>query len=607
MLDDTIRISWKKDPAATGYNVYRQGKYYTTVFETEFHDVDIDVQDYSYKITAFEKNGGGTRYYTIADGLTVSVPPEPVRNTYFTSSITAGFVGEVLDDTVRISWEKDPDATGYNVYKQGKYYTTVFETEFHDVDLGVQDYSYKITAFQKIGGNTRYYTIATGLNVSISRLGETDSESPKADVETNADSTDQTTPDADTTPVDQSETTSPAQDHSNYFESVTTEGFGGEVLDNSIRITWKVDQEASGYNVYRQAEYYTTVFTNEFHDIEVFDQNYYYEIQAFEHQERESDTRYYYIATGLTVSARTLGKTDPDRPKTNESLLENYKLVFSDEFNGNSLDASKWNTSFLWGTDLIINGEEQYYVDILKDPEFGFNPFTFDGNNVTINTIETPPELAKKSLDQPYLSGIMTSYDAFKFTYGYAEVRARMTHGRGYWPAFWLLNAYYGGEDPEIDIMEFIGDNQDVVYHTFHYYDDSGKLRSSQSEPTPGIDYTSDFHNFSVEWKPGSIIYFVDGIEVHRITDPKVPQEQMYLIANTAVGGWWAGSPDESTPFPGEYVIDYIRVYQKSTLYNDMLYSDGMTSVPYADDIPTQALPNHRPAREHWSEGYGYH
>lgn len=149
-----------------------------------------------------------------------------------------------------------------------------------------------------------------------------------------------------------------------------------------------------------------------------------------------------------------------------------------------------------------------------------------------------------------------------------------------------------------------------MVYHTFHYHDENGKLRSTKSEPTPGIDYTADFHTFSVEWKPGSIIYFVDGIEAHRITDPKVPQEQMYLIANTAVGGWWAGSPDESTPFPGKFVIDYIRVYQNTGLYNDELYNDAMTdsltNIPYADDIPNQAFPNHRPTREQWPEGYPY-
>lgn len=621
VLGRNIRVAWMKDPNATGYNVYRQGKYYATVFNNEFHDSDITAKEHSYEVTAFVKNGQDTRYYSVAKGLTVSVPALSVSTPQQASSATAGFVGAVQGNGIQISWKKDPAATGYNVYRQGKYYTTVFDTHFHDTDVGAQDYTYQITAFEKSGSNTRYYSIAEDLTVSgASGTGSTQSPAPPqtGNASAGSGSSDAVTPVVDKTPVKSPELGAARPIGGAYFESLTTEGFTGEVLDDAIRIRWEKDPAASGYNVYRQAEYYTTVFTNEFNDEDVYDQDYYYEIQAFEHRENGLDTRYYYIATGLTVTASTLGKTDPDQPQPNDALLKDYSLVFADEFNGDTLDASKWNTSFLWGTDLIINGEEQYYVDILKEANFGFNPFTFDGNHLTINTIKTPPKLAAKSANQPYLSGIITSYDAFKFTYGYAEVRARMTHGRGYWPAFWLLNAYYGGDDPEIDIMEFVGDNQDVVYHTFHYHDENGKLRSTQSKPTPGIDYTADFHTFSVEWKPGLIIYFVDGIEAHRITDPNVPQEQMYLIANTAVGGWWAGSPDESTPFPGKYVIDYIRVYQKATLYNDELYSDEMTGgltddltndltdVPYADDIPGQAFPNHRPTREQWPAGYPY-
>ena len=384
-------------------------------------------------------------------------------------------------------------------------------------------------------------------------------------------------------------------------KSHTTPGFEGEVIDGAIRVTWTADPLARGYNVYRQAQYITTVMTNEYIDTDVFDRDYYYEIQAFDY-----DDVLYYIATGLTVSPQTLGKNDPNEPIADANRLDDYELVFAEEFQGTTLDSSKWNTAYLWGPNLVINSEEQYYVDILRDPDFGFNPFTFDGEYMTINSIKTPPELAHKSLNQPYLSGVITSYDAFKFTYGYAETRAKVTYGRGYWPAFWLLNAYYGGYDPEIDIMEFIGDDQDVVYHTYHYYDNDGKLRSTKSKPTPGIDFTAEFHTFAVEWKPGIVIYLVDGIEVHRVTDPMVSSEEMYVIANTAIGGWWAGSPDESTPFPGEYTIDYIRVYQRNTPFDDVLLNDGMSNLPFADDIPGQSSPSHRPSPEQWPEGYPY-
>ena len=134
------------------------------------------------------------------------------------------------------------------------------------------------------------------------------------------------------------------------------------------------------------------MFDTEFTDTEVFDDDYYYEIQAF-----DNDDVFNYVATGLTVKARSFGRTDPNAPVPNATLLDDYALVFSDEFNNVSLDTSKWNTSFLWGADLFINGEEQYYVDVINDPDFGFNPFTFDGEHLTISTIETPDELSVKA------------------------------------------------------------------------------------------------------------------------------------------------------------------------------------------------------------------
>ena len=383
------------------------------------------------------------------------------------------------------------------------------------------------------------------------------------------------------------------------FQSLRTQGFLGEVLDDgTIRVRWNADPSARGYNIYRQAEYITTVFDTEYIDTDVFDTNYYYEIEAFDFA--ENFTR---IATGLTVKVRGLGKPDPNAPVANAALLQDYTLVFSDEFDGNTLDTSKWNTAYLWGTDLFINSEEQYYVDVNNDPEFGFNPFSFDGENLSINSIRTPEALKPKALNQPYLSGVITSYDAFKFTYGYVEARAKVPYGTGLWPAFWLLNAYYVDDEPEIDIMEFIGDDQDVVYHTYHYYDSDDVLRSTESAPTVGIDYTADFHTYAVEWKPGTLVFYVDGVERHRVVDPKVSQQEMYVIANTAIGGWWPGSPDETTPFPAQYQIDYIRVYQKTTPFNDVVLDDSTSSVPLAVNVPGTS-PNHRPTFEQWPEGY---
>ena len=80
--------------------------------------------------------------------------------------------------------------------------------------------------------------------------------------------------------------------------------------------------------------------------------------------------------------------------------------------------------------------------------------------------------------------------------------------------------------------------------------------------PLERPDFSADFYTFAVDWEPGSIVWYVDGVE-RALTTKGVPDEPMYLIANLAVGGDWPGNPDATTVFPGYMDIDYIRVYQR--------------------------------------------
>ena len=380
------------------------------------------------------------------------------------------------------------------------------------------------------------------------------------------------------------------------FASVRAPGFEGRVLDDgNVLVTWEPTDGATGYNVYRQSEFYASVPGAEILDEDIVDRDYYYEIQAY-----FGNGSLERIATGLTVKVRDTGRPDPDAKAPETGFLDDeYTLIFADEFNDGALDPTKWNTRLLWGPEKTINSEDQYYVDIQNEPDFGFDPFTFENGNLVIESIPVPEELRYKMEDNPehsrldYLSGIITTYDSLQFTYGYAEIRARVPFGQGYWPAFWLLNEKYDKDWPEIDIMEFIGDDEDTVYHTYHYYDSDHTLRSTPSQPTVGVDWTAEFHKYSVDWRPGQIIYYVDDVEVHRVSDPKVSRENMYVIANTAMGGWWAGAPDETTPFPGRYEIDYIRVYRQIAPYEQAPLSDGESAIEPGDEV-LGASPGHR-------------
>jgi len=240
-----------------------------------------------------------------------------------------------------------------------------------------------------------------------------------------------------------------------------------------------------------------------------------------------------------------------------------YDLIFSDEFTGTELDASKWNTAYQWGTDLVINEEEQYYVNTQDDPDFGYDPFYFDGDALVITASETPAELSDKANGQSYLSGVITSTAKFTATYGYFEMRAKMPEGFGLWSAFWMLGADYVDLKPQLFVVEHDGGKPDSVFHNYNYHDADDNLHSPGQWEASAENVTTEFHTYGVRWEDQVLEFYVDGEAKYRVEGENVSSQAMYLIANLAVGGTWPGSPQSTTQFPAELTIDYIRAYTK--------------------------------------------
>ena len=242
--------------------------------------------------------------------------------------------------------------------------------------------------------------------------------------------------------------------------------------------------------------------------------------------------------------------------------MTQLELLFSDEFNGDSLDATKWNTAQQWGPDLVINDELQYYVDIQTNPTFGYNPFSFDGESLTISAVETPSNLRSVANDQPYLSGVLTTASKFEMTHGYIEARMDFPAGTGLWPAFWMLSAEFESLKPQLFIAEGNGGKPDSIFHNYNYHDANGNLRSPGQWQVTQAEFAEGFHTLGVSWKSDELLFYIDGIPTYRIIGENVSNQAMYLIANLAVGGVWPGSPDADTVFPAELKIDYIRAYR---------------------------------------------
>ena len=261
--------------------------------------------------------------------------------------------------------------------------------------------------------------------------------------------------------------------------------------------------------------------------------------------------------------------TLPARQQSTPPDLSSFNLVFDEEFNGDSLDRSRWKTSLPWGPDTIINVEQQYFVNTFGANPPDYDPFVFTGETLQITGIPTPPELLSQANNQPFLSGVITTADHFEMTYGYIEMRAKVAGGAGLLSTFFLFNQNFDGNQPEIDILEYIGDRPTKAFQTYHYHD-SNRFRFATGErhSTPtmefdtGTNLITGFNDYSVLWEPELVIWYIDGIEVQRIEGPRVSDEPMNIIAQLVLGSIWIGSPTGVT-FPVTYEIDYIKAWQQ--------------------------------------------
>ncbi len=243
---------------------------------------------------------------------------------------------------------------------------------------------------------------------------------------------------------------------------------------------------------------------------------------------------------------------------------QNWQLVWSDEFDGDSLDAALWSyqtgTGSEYGLDGWGNNELQYYREE--------NVSVADG----VLTITAKRENIETS---QFTSGRIRTIDKGDWTYGRFEFRAKMPEGQGLWAAIWMLptDQTYGGwaASGEIDIMEYLGSDTTKVYGTIHY---GGQWPDNKSMGTYYVTsdtaFHRDFHTFALEWQEGKLRWYVDGERFQNLISgwyssaapfPAPFDERFHLLINLAVGGNWPGNPDLSTQFPQELVIDYVRVY----------------------------------------------
>lgn len=256
-----------------------------------------------------------------------------------------------------------------------------------------------------------------------------------------------------------------------------------------------------------------------------------------------------------------------DREIGEEPKVHSDRLMFADEFDGlrlaGSVPEGGWEPYYPWGArSNPTNRELQYYVDPRRGGERGSltnrSPFRVEKGVLSIIAQPSPPEMALRRSGYPYLSGMLTSEKAFSFTYGYIEVRARLPKGKGLWPAVWLLplDAKW---PPELDVLEAVGNDTAHYFGSVHYHRWGLNLQKINTIATP--DGSLAFNVYGLRWAPTMLEWYFNGQKMASMPTPLDLNQPMYLLINLAVGGNWAGPPDQSTPFPARFDLDYVRVY----------------------------------------------
>jgi beta-glucanase (GH16 family) len=248
--------------------------------------------------------------------------------------------------------------------------------------------------------------------------------------------------------------------------------------------------------------------------------------------------------------------------------------TLDDEFNGAALNASLWNlygpnywdkTSH-WSKDNVLLGNG--VVRLRYQKKTGYN-----------NDDPSQPQ-------SDYASGYLHTYDRWTQRYGYFEARMKLPTAPGLWPAFWMMPDRGNRADPqwkrqntadggmEFDIMEHLTRWGPHRYNIAMHWDGYDKDHKSLGSDKIYVATDKDgYITAGLLWTPGSVVYYCNGREVLRWKNPRIASVPAILMFTLPMGGW-DNSPLQDDRLPADFVIDYVRVWQRKDLVSNAVSKD---------------------------------
>jgi beta-glucanase (GH16 family) len=205
-------------------------------------------------------------------------------------------------------------------------------------------------------------------------------------------------------------------------------------------------------------------------------------------------------------------------------------------------------------------------------------------------------QLTIVAMKEGYTSARLNSRYLQGFTYGIFAAKIRLPYGQGIWPAFWLLgngtsqHQVWSPTAGEIDILEMVGGHtaegkgDRIAYATIHWNNASNTMnpvhhlaKGSQWITPDGSILHNNSYTYWTLWNTTNIIIGIDNITYFTFNTTNIPDSinpvyawtgywPFYMILNIAIGGIWPGPPDNTTIWPQKMIVDWVRVYQLSSI-----------------------------------------
>ncbi len=296
-----------------------------------------------------------------------------------------------------------------------------------------------------------------------------------------------------------------------------------------------------------------------------------------------SSARYqapFLVASNLTLKAVAASR-GTSSTVTSQAFFPNIPsntLVWSDEFSNSGTskvqpDPTVW--TYDTGNGGFGNQELETYCawGSSTAPCSTSSPSEFVGTDGYLHIVAQNPS------SNVYTSARLMTQGLFSFQYGRLEFRAMVPEAQGFWPAAWSMGNNIATVNwpgcGEMDVLERIDaagnpDWNEGSIHGTRFIDTNLGARFN----FPNGQTAAQWHTYGMIWSPGSVKYYID--------DPAHPYasftpaslsnlsgavwpfdggQSNFIIINLAIGGSWPGAPNNSTPFPSEMLVDYVRIY----------------------------------------------